>query len=105
MAPPPLSEVEKVSPSTIRDLFNGSQYPGLIANCALKKEFIRRKHLQNPSQRGEPPCTHSEIIHYISTDGELSVKIHQYLRPDGSLGASGKPDPKKLKLEGKIYTI
>jgi hypothetical protein len=31
------------------------------------------------------------------------VVVHQYLRKDGSLGGSGKPDPKKLFHKGKLY--
>jgi hypothetical protein len=30
---------------------------------------------------------------------------HQYLRPDGTLGASGRPDPKAIFSEDVLYII
>lgn len=32
-----------------------------------------------------------------------SALVHQYVRPDGSLGGSGQPDPKLLIEEGVTY--
>jgi hypothetical protein len=29
--------------------------------------------------------------------------VHQYLRPDGTLGLSGRPDPKLVLYEGVVY--
>jgi hypothetical protein len=29
--------------------------------------------------------------------------VHQYLQPDGTLGASGQPDPKRLLHDGILY--
>jgi hypothetical protein len=31
--------------------------------------------------------------------------VHQYLRPDGTLGASGLPDPKLVVHEGVVYKL
>jgi hypothetical protein len=31
------------------------------------------------------------------------ASIHRYLRPDGTLGASGRPDPKRLVEGGVKY--
>jgi len=31
--------------------------------------------------------------------------VHQYLRRDGSLGASGKPDPKMLFDRGELLYV
>lgn len=30
---------------------------------------------------------------------------HRYLLSDGTLGASGKPDPKAMKHDGKFYVL
>jgi len=31
------------------------------------------------------------------------VEIHRYLQPDGTLGASGRPDPKRVNMGDVIY--
>jgi hypothetical protein len=31
--------------------------------------------------------------------------MHQYLRPDGTIGASGQPDPKRLVVEGDVWYV
>ncbi len=51
----------------------------------------------------EPHCTRSQIISYMDKDDNEVARVHQYLRPNGKIGASGKPDPKKLLHEGVLY--
>ncbi len=51
----------------------------------------------------EPYCTRSQIVSYRDSSGNEVAKIHQYLRRDGTIGASGKPDPKRLFLNGTLY--
>jgi hypothetical protein len=49
-----------------------------------------------PEASGQPAGTLSQRVLYF--EGELLVAIvHQYLLPDGSIGASGLPDPKWLR--------
>lgn len=99
----PSEPVKRVSPETIRTIFNNSQYPMLIANGHLASHTLRDSVLQNPHLRMEPPGTRSQIIRYVDLAGQWVVEIHQYLRPDGSIGASGKPDPKRLRIAGTIF--
>jgi len=90
----------------LRELFNQSQYPELIQQNKLVKEIVRSRLLQESTLLGKalPPGTKSEIIIYHDpANKELYAKIHQYVLPDGALGASGKPDPKAILLEGKMY--
>ena len=35
----------------------------------------------------------------------LIAEFHQFLRPNGEIGASGKPDPKILRLGDTIYIV
>lgn len=44
--------------------------------------------------------TLSQYVRYKRADGKVVVEGHRYLRPDGSLGAGGKLDPKLLS-DGK----
>jgi len=49
----------------------------------------------------EPFCTQSQMVSYVDQNNNEIARVHQYLRPDGTIGASGKPDPKRL-LQGDI---
>lgn len=99
----PPERVKRVPPATIRTTFNNSQYPEMITSGHLVAQVIKDNPLQNPHLKGEPTGTRSQIIRYVDNAGQWVVVIHQYLRPDGSLGASGKPDPKRLRIAGTIF--
>lgn len=43
------------------------------------------------------------MVAYELPDGSRVALVHQYLRPDGTVGASGQPDPKWLLEDGVIY--
>jgi hypothetical protein len=49
--------------------------------------------------------TKSQIVAYINSNGQQVALVHQYLKPDGTLGGSCKPDPKELLLGGVLYKI
>jgi len=53
----------------------------------------------------EPLGTMSQMVSYRDKDDNEVACVHQYLRPDGTLGASGLPDPKKLFEEGVHYRL
>ncbi len=81
------------------------QYQLKIDDGTLKSEVVKNDHLKNPRKVDEPWCTHSQIINYFDGNGHLIVTMHQFLRQDGRLGASGMPDPKRLKHNGIIYYV
>jgi hypothetical protein len=99
----PSEPVKRVPPETIRSIFNNSQCPVLIASGHLVPYMLKDSILQNPHLKGEPPGTRSQVIRYVDLAGQWVVVIHQYLRPDGSLGAGKKPDPKRLRIAGTIF--
>lgn len=97
--------VKVVEARTLQDIFNHSQYPRQIAEGLLVPTILRDGLLQNPDQRQEPAGTKSQKIRYADLAGQWLVIIHQYLRPDGSIGASGKQDPKWLHLNGTTFIL
>jgi len=97
--------VKTVSLRSISTMFNKSQYPEQIRGKKLVPYYLRHRHLEHPEERGEPWCTHAQMIRYCDRKGRWKVELFQYLRPDGSIGASGKPDPKRIFLDGTIYKI
>ena len=105
LPPPQADEVEYTSPNNIRRKFNKSQYPDMIANGLLIPEYLRNDHLKEPEKVGEPHCTHGQMIRYSDKAGQWAVEAFQYLRPDKTIGASGRPDPKRLRVGNKVYIV
>ena len=42
-------------------------------------------------------------VAYLNDAGHRIFLVHFYLRPDGTIGGSGKPDPKWLFEDGVVY--
>jgi hypothetical protein len=55
----------------------------------------------DPGPSREPPGTRSQSVPYFLMGVKIAV-CHQYVRPDGSLGASGLPDPKLVEYQGQV---
>ena len=47
----------------------------------------------------------SVMLSYRDEDNNEMARVHQYQRPDLSLAASGRPDPKRLLLNGALYRL
>jgi hypothetical protein len=104
MSTPPLLSSRYVTESEIQDIFNAGPYRQLIENGQLTPHYLRNAHLTHV-ERGNHPCTQRQMIRYLDLQGDPVVEIFQYLRADGTLGASGKPDPKKLWLPNEILIV
>ena len=97
-------KVEYVSTSIIRDYFNKGQFYQRSLTGELVTWMKRDSH-PSPPPIDEPYCTRSQIIYYYDQEGNSVAIVHQYMRPDGKLGASGKPDPKRLLLKDKTISV
>ena len=49
-----------------------------------------------PPEAHQPPGTRSEMLSFRTKENVEMSRAHRYLRPDGSIGGSGRPDPKKF---------
>jgi len=101
----PRDEIVYVSRSELRRKFNDEGFRQLIGSGTLRSKRLSNRHLKEPAPWQGPFCTHSQHVRYLDSHGRLIVEIHQYLRPDGTLGASGKPDPKRLREGNRILAI
>ena len=97
-------EPHEVSEDIIRRAFNEGQLWERAQKGQLVPLVRRDSHPDTPPQQ-EPRCTRSQIIVYHTVDGEPVALVHQYLRPDGTLGGSGKPDPKRLVVGDRIIFV
>lgn len=82
-------------------MFNDNEFWGRVQRGELTTAVLAESH-PSPPRANLPLCTRSQIVAYFER-GEKVALVHQYLRPDGTLGASGRPDPKRLLLNGVLY--
>ena len=96
--------IEWVSKTIMRSRFNNGQYTQEVHAGKLLARIKKNSRPDTPPP-GEPFCTHSQIGCYHALSRELVAIVHQYRRPDGTLGASGLPDPKRLTLADRIVSV
>ena len=85
----------------IRRIFNAAG----IWERVLAKTYQVTIARDNPCRYpDEPPGTRSQMW-LIMDNGKLVALVHLYWRPDGTLGASGKPDPKKVVQDCVTYCL
>ncbi len=96
------SSATLVPPAHIRRLFNEGRYQERLDAGELVAELRKSKHPSAPRAR-MPVCTRSQTLVYLNGRRRFVAIVHQYLLPSGRLGASGRPDPKLLRHEGRIY--
>jgi hypothetical protein len=58
-----------------------------------------------PPAANQPPGTRSQMISYRDSNDKEIARVHQYLKTDGMLGASGKPDPKRLLINDTLFRL
>jgi len=101
-SPPPT----RVSQSEIRKLFNEHYLDGINSGRIHMKVMRGAGRHPSPPLAFEPYCTESQEIYYFDSETNQEIaRAHRYLRPDGTLGASGLPDPKRVFLNGIWYRM
>ena len=87
----------------LRHVFNDGDYQGRLTRGQLVARIIADNH-PSKSKAREPYCTRSQVLQYRRTDGAVVALVHRYLRQDGTLGASGVVDPKRIYLASEILS-
>jgi hypothetical protein len=64
-----------------------------------KRAIAKRPYKDQRGPSHQLPGTRSQSVPYFLMGDKIAV-CYQYTRPDGSLGGSGKPDPKMLHYQG-----
>jgi hypothetical protein len=94
----------RVSPEELRKMFRDPSVEGRINSGELRPQLLWEGH-PSPEKSGEPICTRSQIISFYDYNNTKIAVCHQYIRPDGRIGASGHPDPKRVNIQGTVYYI
>lgn len=87
----------------MRKLFNDNRLWERLQEGELTSIVLENRPA--PSTAGEPAGTLSQMLSYRDRDNNEIARVHQYLRADGSIGASGKPDPKRVFVDGVLYRL
>ncbi|MEK9136780.1 MAG: hypothetical protein AAB393_06615 [Bacteroidota bacterium] len=97
--------IVRVTASVLREMFNSGHYWERTQDRGDLTAIVERsRHPALPAAQ-EPFCTRSQQVSYYDAHGHEVARVHQYKRPDGAIGASGRPDPKRLFHEGTLYRI
>jgi hypothetical protein len=97
----PLALPTRIDIWEMRCRFNQGRYRERAQTGELK-EIIKRVGQASP-EVGQPQYTKSLEIRYIDLNNIEVATVQQFVRPDGTLGASGLPDPKRLFQDGIQY--
>ncbi len=104
MVSPSFPEVKHITPEEMRKLFKNHSFldriqRGELTPCPKGKP----RHVSNPCHTEH--CSTSQMVYYFDRQGRPLVLAHQYVRSDGTLGASGLPDPKRLQIGNIVYKL
>ncbi len=96
-------KINRVDERTLRELFNRMYWDDIQAGKYLL--FPLEENHPSPPLAGEPFCTRSQMIEYKDARGKRVARCHRYLRPDGTIGLSGRPDPKSVAIGEDLFIL
>jgi hypothetical protein len=94
----------RIEPREMQERFNKGRYWERAKAGEFAVVVMEDRH-PALTAANEPFCTHSQMVSYRDTANREIARVHQYVRPDGSIGASGRPDPKRLYQDGVLYRL
>ena len=94
----------RIQVKEMQRIFNDGRYWERCQSGELTQRVLEHRH-PALTAANEPFCTYSQMISYFDPDGNEVARVHQYLRADGTIGASGKPDPKRVIKDGILYRL
>lgn len=92
----------KATSSELIRLFNQAQIEKRVASKDCSFQIVKNDHPSSPLAN-EPVCTRSQLLEFYDKNGQKIAVAHRYLRPDNTVGLSGRPDPKEVLHEGVRY--
>jgi hypothetical protein len=101
----PHNHLRRVTSAELRKIFNEGQYTERVATGKLRLIVKKSRVTQMTEIKTWIPGTESQELHFLDKAGEIVVKAHRFLRPDGQLAASGLVDPKRIFLNGEWYGL
>jgi hypothetical protein len=96
--------IRRVTAKEMCEIFNSGQYWERVRAGEFFAVLLEDRH-PSLTLANEPFCTRSQMVSYRDSSGNEVARVHQYLRVDGTLGASGLPDPKRILKEGTLFRL
>lgn len=96
---------QPVSSEELRRLFNEQRIYECVQSGHFRTVLVKSAHPTSPRAPNCPVCTHSQMVDCYDQFNRKVAQVHQYLRPDGTLGASGRPDPKEVRIGDCLYVL
>src|SRR5277367_2152130 len=67
--------------------------------------LVEPRHTRKCGTGTPPDCVLTEIVAYLDSFGREIARAERHLRADGSIGASGKADPKRIRVGDTLYLL
>ena len=96
--------MKRIPANEMQQMFNGEGLWEKTKSGELTTVTLEDRH-PALTIANEPFCTRSQMVSYRDASDNEVARVHQYLRTDGTIGASGKPDPKRVLLNGTLYRL
>ena len=87
----------------MRKLFNDNGLWEKLTQGELTSVILESRPA--PIDAGQDPGTLSQMLSYRDAGNNELARVHQYLKPDGTIGGKGKPDPKRVFIDGVLYRL
>lgn len=87
----------------MQEYFNEHLLPRFIKG-ELKSVLLKQRHA-SPEKSGQAFCTYSQMLALVDKNENHVAKVHQYLLPDKTIGASKLPDPVRIEWNGEIRKL
>lgn len=96
-------EQRRVNAEELQRLFNEAGYYNRTQTGEFSEEVVYEGRPRK--EANQPTGTRSERVNYVDHNGRYVATVHQYRKPDGTLGASGLPDPKRVRIGNVVYIL
>lgn len=90
----------RVAPEEIRQRFNSMGLAKQAEDGTLM-QILERESPARP-QANQPTGTRSRMVWYVDSTMTKVALVHEYRLTDGTIGGSGKPDPKRLVVGDEV---
>jgi hypothetical protein len=96
----------RVTAQQICQRFNAGDYIGRVQRGELRQIVRLEKPLSEATclAKGYPLGTRKQLLEYYDGDVRVAM-VHLVLLPDGTIVASGLPDPKVLLVDGVLWYV
>src|SRR5271168_3101803 len=99
-----MSTPVRINEWKMRWLFKRHRFLEKVKSGELTEQTTRDTH-PTRTVAAEPFCTRTQEVSYLDSTRNEVARVHQYLRRDGTIGATGRPDPKRLVIRGQLYRM